>query len=264
MSQADQKKQADFVKKQILDDGKIPAHVAIIMDGNGRWAKQRQLPRVEGHREGIKSVREIVRAAGELDIQFLTLYTFSTENWKRPQTEVSALMKLLLETIREELAELKQNNVKLQTLGHLEDLPFLPRQGLQHAINVLRNNTGLTLNLALSYSSRREMIDAVKSIVAETIAGKITPADVDEHLIASRMYTANLPDPDLLIRTSGEFRISNFLLWQLAYTEIYVSSLFWPEFRKLEFFNAISAYQKRERRFGRVSEQLEEKSLIRK
>lgn len=260
MVQADQENQAKLFKKQILAHGKIPVHVAIIMDGNGRWAKHRQLPRVEGHREGIKSVREIVRAAGELGIQYLTLYTFSTENWQRPQTEISALMKLLLETIRDELDELQQNNVKLQTLGHLEDLPFLPRQGLQHAMKVLHDNTGLTLNLALSYSSRREITDAVKSLVADASAGKIKPEAVDEALIASRLYTAILPDPDLLIRTSGEFRISNFLLWQLAYTEIYVSDLFWPEFRRLEFFKAVRAFQQRERRFGRVSEQLEEQS----
>ncbi|MFQ5627858.1 MAG: isoprenyl transferase, partial [bacterium] len=240
----------DVLKREILSSDKIPEHVAIIMDGNGRWAKQRQLSRVEGHKEGINSVREIVRAAGELGIKYLTLYTFSTENWKRPELEVSALMSLLLQTIRDELDELNRNNVKLQTIGHLEDLPFLPRRGLLHAMKVLRQNSGLTLNLALSYSSRREIMDAVKKIVAAAIAGQVKPDDVNEALIENHLYTAQIPDPDLLVRTSGELRISNFLLWQLAYTEIYVTQLLWPDFRQLEFFKAIRAYQNRERRFG--------------
>jgi len=258
MNQEETTQQTDILKQEILTYRNIPRHVAMIMDGNGRWAKQRRLPRVEGHKEGINSVREIVRAAGELGIKYLTLYTFSTENWKRPVLEVSALMSLLLKTIRDEVDELNRNNVKLQTIGHLEDLPLLPRQGLLHAMKVLRQNTGLTLNLALSYSSRWEIIDAVKKIVAAANAGRIEPADVDETLIQNHLYTAQIPDPDLLVRTSGELRISNFLLWQLAYTEIYVTHSFWPDFRRLEFFKAIRAYQDRERRFGKVSEQIHE------
>lgn len=258
MNQEKNAQETDILKQEILTHGNMPRHVAMIMDGNGRWAMQRQLPRVEGHKEGINSVRDIVRAAGELRINYLTLYTFSTENWKRPELEVSALMSLLLQTIRNELDELNRNNVKLQTIGHLEDLPLLPRRGLLHAKKVLQHNTGLTLNLALSYSSRREIMDAVKKIVAEANAGKVKPEDVDEALIQNHLYTAQIPDPDLLVRTSGELRISNFLLWQLAYTEIYVTHLLWPDFRRLEFFRAIRAYQNRERRFGKVSEQINE------
>ncbi len=246
------------LKEEILRAGNLPKHVAIIMDGNGRWAKQRQLDRVEGHKEGINSVREVVRVAGELGIQYLTLYTFSTENWNRPKGEVSALMSLLMKTIRAEMQELNRNNVRLQTIGRLEDLPFLARQGMLQAINYLENNTGLTLILALSYSSRRELTDAVRAIVARAARGEISAEDVDQQLISNHLYTASLPDPDLLIRTSGELRLSNFLLWQLAYTEIFVTSTFWPEFRSQEFLRAIRDYQNRERRFGKVSEQIQQ------
>ena len=259
MNQEGSKQKADALKQIILTHNVIPEHIAIIMDGNGRWAKSRQLTRVEGHKEGINSVRDVVSAAGELDIKYLTLYTFSTENWKRPEVEVSALMSLLVRTIREELEELQKNNVRLKTIGHLEDLPYLPRQGLQLAMQALSKNTGLTLNLALSYSSRREILDAIKKIIFDANTGKIKPDDVDEDLMSQYLYTAQMPDPDLLIRTSGELRISNFLLWQLAYTEIYVTDLFWPDFRRFDFFQAIRAFQQRERRFGRVSEQLDEK-----
>ncbi|MDQ7054075.1 MAG: isoprenyl transferase [candidate division KSB1 bacterium] len=250
------KQREEQLKQEILSVGNIPQHVAIIMDGNGRWAKQRGLPRVEGHKEGINSVREVVRVAGEIGIQFLTLYTFSTENWHRPKGEVTALMHLLLDTIRAEVEELDKNNVKLMTIGRLEDLPFLPRKGMLQAIRRLRKNTGLTLNLALSYSSRREITDAVRAMVAKAYEGQLRPEDVNEELISAHLYTADIPDPDLLIRTSGELRVSNFLLWQLAYTEIYVTQIFWPEFRSVEFLEAVRCFQKRERRFGRVSEQL--------
>ncbi len=249
--------QNEFIE-EILQAGNLPEHVAIIMDGNGRWAKQRQLDRVEGHKEGINSVREVVRIAGELGIRYLTLYTFSTENWNRPKGEVSALMSLLMKTIRSEMQELNRNNVRLQTIGRLEDLPFLARQGMLQAINYLENNTGLTLILALSYSSRRELTDAVREIVARAERGELSATDVDEQLISNHLYTASLPDPDLLIRTSGELRLSNFLLWQLAYTEIFVTSTFWPEFRAQEFLLAIRDYQNRERRFGKVSEQIQQ------
>ncbi len=256
MMDTTRKQREEQLKQEILSVGNIPQHVAIIMDGNGRWAKQRGLPRVEGHKEGINSVREVVRVAGEIGIKYLTLYTFSTENWHRPKGEVTALMHLLLDTIRAEVDELDKNNVKLMTIGRLDDLPFLPRQGMLQAIRRLRKNTGLTLNLALSYSSRREITDAVRAIVAKAYKGRLRPEEVDEELISAHLYTADIPDPDLLIRTSGELRVSNFLLWQLAYTEIYVTQIFWPEFRSVEFLEAVRCFQKRERRFGRVSEQL--------
>ncbi|RMD97506.1 MAG: isoprenyl transferase [Calditrichaeota bacterium] len=253
----ERKQQEDQLKDAIVQAGNLPIHVAIIMDGNGRWARSRGLPRVEGHREGINSVREVVKVAGEIGIQYLTLYTFSTENWHRPQGEVSALMSLLLETIRAEVEELNRNNVKLMTIGRLEDLPFLARRGMLEAIRRLKNNTGLTLNLALSYSSRREITDAVKKLVDRAAKGQLKPEDVTEELISANLYTADIPDPDLLIRTSGELRVSNFLLWQLAYTEIYVTEIYWPDFRRLEFLKAIQCYQHRERRFGKVSEQVQ-------
>ncbi len=239
-----------------LKAGPLPAHIAIIMDGNGRWAKMREKPRVDGHREGVNSVREIVRASGELNVRYLTLFTFSTENWHRPKSEVSALMSLLIRTIYQEVEELRRNNVRLKTIGRLQDLPYLARQGLEYAMRALDNNTGLTLNLALSYSSREEITDAVRRIAQEVEAGRLNPAAINGNAIASRLYTSNIPDPDLLIRTSGEWRISNFLLWQLAYTEIYVTDVHWPDFRREEFYRALQAFQKRERRFGRVSEQL--------
>ncbi len=244
------------VKEKIIESGNLPQHVAIIMDGNGRWARHKGLSRVKGHQEGINSVREIVKAAGEVGVSYLTLYTFSTENWKRPKSEVTALMRLLLKTIRAEVDDLNKNNVRLQVLGNLADLPLAARTAMQSAIKRLQSNTGLTLNLALSYSSRREIADAVKAIVGRVLAGDLAKDDIGEATIGANLYTAGIPDPDLLIRTSGELRVSNFLLWQLAYTEIYVSNLCWPDFRRAEFFEAISAYQKRERRFGRVSEQL--------
>jgi undecaprenyl diphosphate synthase len=246
-----------YFEERLRRGGKLPEHVAIIMDGNGRWAKRRGRSRVEGHREGINSVREIVKACGELGIEYLTLYTFSKENWNRPKGEVSALMSLLLKTIREEVADLKRNNVRLMTIGRLEDLPLLAREGMLHGIRTLRENTGLTLNLALSYSSRQEMVDAMRRIAIEVKAGRLQPEDIDEFTISSHLYTAAIPDPDLLIRTSGELRLSNFLLWQLAYTEIYVTEVLWPDFRRKEFYQALLAYQQRERRFGKVSEQLD-------
>lgn len=220
------------------------------MDGNGRWAKKRGLPRVAGHREGINSAREIVRVCGEIGVEYLTLYTFSVENWRRPRAEVSALMSLLLRTIRSEVADLDKNNVRLLTIGSLEDLPKNARRAMEEAKEVLRNNTGLKLNLALSYGGRQEILQAVNHLLAKGVEV------VDENELEKNLYTADLPDPDLLIRTSGENRISNFLLWQLAYTEIHFSSILWPDFREKELLDAISDYQKRERRFGKVSEQL--------
>jgi len=243
-------------KNDIIEYGNLPAHVAIIMDGNGRWAKSQGKARVSGHREGVRSVRVITELAGELGLEVLTLYTFSSENWKRPPLEVSALMNLLLETINREVEDLDRNNVKLSIIGHLEDLPAGPRKGMLRAIDRLKNNTGLILNLALSYGSRLEIRHAIQAIGAKVKKGELNPSDIDDNTISQHMYTADLPDPDLLIRTSGEFRLSNFLLWELAYTEIYVSPVNWPAFREREFLDALASYQKRERRYGRVSEQI--------
>jgi undecaprenyl diphosphate synthase len=237
-----------------LSDGVLqekPVHVAVIMDGNGRWAKSRGLPRVAGHREGVNSVRELVEVAGELGIGYLTLYTFSSENWERPKAEVSALMNLLLSTIRKEVERLHASNVQVRALGFLEHLPSGPRKGLEEAIGKTRNNTGLVLSLALSYGSRQEIAHAVNRILADG------HTQVDEALISRYLFTADLPDPDLLIRTGGEYRLSNFLLWQLAYTEIYVCDSPWPEFRRQQFMDALKVYGNRERRFGRTSEQLQ-------
>jgi len=245
------------IVQRIKARGNLPQHIAIIMDGNGRWARRRGLPRVAGHREGINSVREVVEACGELGIGYLTLYTFSKENWRRPPEEVSALMRLLIRTVRREVKALQKNNVRLTAIGNLQDLPQRVRAAMEEAIELLKDNTGLTLNLALSYSSRREIVDAIQRIAREVRAGKLTPGQIDEKLLSQYLSTADLPDPDLLIRTSGELRLSNFLLWQLAYTEIYVTPVLWPDFRRRELFEAIEAYQERERRFGLVSEQLQ-------
>jgi undecaprenyl diphosphate synthase len=239
--------------QEIIARGNLPRHIAIIMDGNGRWAKKRGLPRVAGHREGINSVREIVRICGEIGIKYLTLYTFSTENWRRPRAEVSALMTLLLRTIRKEVADLHKNNVRLSTIGSLQDLPEDARKAMEEAKQFLQNNTGLNLILALSYSGRKEILQAVQRLIEKKVK------DVDEKSFQRELYTADIPDPDLLIRTSGENRISNFLLWQLAYTEIFVSPVLWPDFREEQFYDAIHDYQERERRFGQVSEQLNSK-----
>ncbi|RMD87848.1 MAG: isoprenyl transferase [Calditrichaeota bacterium] len=252
----EQKLEEEKLKERILQRGNLPQHIAIIMDGNGRWARSRQLPRVEGHREGINSVREVVRVCGELNIKYLTLYTFSTENWRRPRSEVTALMRLLIRTVRSEVNELQKNNVRLITIGNLQDLPSPARRAMIRAMELLKDNTGLTLCLALSYSSRREITDAVKKIVQEALEGKIKIDEINDQVISNHLYTASIPDPDLLIRTSGEMRVSNFLLWQLAYTEIYVTDVFWPDFRRLELLKAVESYQKRERRYGMVSEQL--------
>ncbi len=243
--------------QSIRENGQIPRHVAIIMDGNGRWAKARNLTRIEGHRVGIESVRAVLQVAGRLGIETLTLYTFSKENWKRPKNEISALMALLLKTVNDEVNELNDNNVRLGVIGNIDDLPTAPRLGINNTIKRLRNNTGLYVNLALSYSGRNEIVQAVQSLAEKVKQGKLQPGDIDEKMISQELQTNQIGDPDLLIRTSGEMRISNFLLWQIAYTEIYVSPLLWPDFREEAFFAAIEDYQHRERRFGRVSEQLD-------
>lgn len=244
------------LRSDLEQAGNLPHHIAIIMDGNGRWARQRSLPRVEGHREAVKAVRDVVEVCGQLGIGYLTLYTFSIENWRRPQKEVGALMQLLVYTIKKELNDLLKNNVRLITIGSLLDLPSKTRESLLFGIEQTKHCSGLTLNLALSYGGRKEIVDAVRSISKRVKSGELDAGEIDEELFSNSLYTANLPDPDLLIRTSGEFRISNFLLWQLAYTEIYISDLLWPDFRREDLYDAIRSYQKRERRFGRVSEQL--------
>jgi undecaprenyl diphosphate synthase len=230
----------------------LPRHVAIIMDGNGRWAKQRGLPRIEGHRAGSESVREIVRTAGQAGVEYLTLYAFSVENWNRPKAEVTALMRLLEFYLRAEVAELDRNNVRLTAIGRLHELPLRAQQQLQKSIDALRHNTGLTLVLALSYGSRAEIVDAVRGIARAVKTGHCDISDINETLIAQHLYTHSIPDPDLLIRTSGEMRVSNFLLWQISYAELYVTPTLWPEFRRAEFLKAIEDYSTRQRRFGRV------------
>jgi undecaprenyl diphosphate synthase len=222
------------------------------MDGNGRWAKQRGLPRVEGHRQGAESVREIVRVAGEQGVKYLTLYAFSVENWKRPKTEVATLMKLLAKFLKNEIPELNRNNVRLQAIGRLTDLPDFVQRQLHESIQATSRNTGLTLVLALSYGGRVEIVEAVQSILREVQLGHLDPAQIDDTVFSAHLYTRYYPDPDLLIRTSGELRLSNFLLWQQSYTEIYVTQTLWPDFRRAAFLTALAEYEKRERRYGGV------------
>ena len=233
----------------------IPNHIAIIMDGNGRWASSKKLPRIAGHKEGINSVREITRVCGNIGVKYLTLYTFSTENWKRPKKEVSALMNLLLNTINSEIKKLNKENVKFTVIGDLTTLPKTTFRGLADGIELTKDNDGLTMCLALNYGSRQEIINAVKKIYHDIKMGQIKVEDIDEKILYDSLYTKNMPDPDLLIRTSGEFRISNFLLWQIAYTEIVVTKKYWPDFREKELFDAIVDYQSRERRYGKISGQ---------
>lgn len=236
----------------------MPQHIAIIMDGNGRWAKEHNKPRVYGHKHGVKSVRNIVEGAGEIGLKYLTLYAFSTENWNRPKLEVTALMQLLVNTISKEVESLNKNNVRLMAIGDLKSLPNNCNDELQKAIDKTKNNTGLTVVLALSYSAKWEIIDAVKKITNDVIDGKVKIEDISETLLSNYLSTQNIPDPEFLIRTSGENRISNFLLWQIAYAELYFSEKLWPDYRKEDLFEAIVNYQNRERRFGLTSEQIVE------
>lgn len=230
----------------------VPRHVAVIMDGNGRWAQRRGLPRLAGHEQGAKSIRECIDAAIETGVEYLTLYAFSSENWKRPAVEVEGLMRLLERFLQEKLQELNDSGVRLQAIGRLNDLPQVCQRKLAEAIASTSANSRLTLILALSYSGRTEMVDAVRSIARDALAGKLTEEDITEMLFSRRLYTANFPDPDLLIRTSGEIRLSNFLLWQLSYTEIHVTSKLWPDFRKEDFLNALHDFSQRTRRYGGV------------
>lgn len=244
-------------KEELIAEG-LPSHIAIIMDGNGRWAKKKGNPRVFGHKNGVVAVRETVETCAELGVGYLTLYAFSTENWSRPRTEVDALMTLLLTTINKETKTLLENNVRLLAIGDIESLPKRVRKQLQEAIDKTKNNTGLKLVLALSYSSRWEIINAAKKLVEAANKQEITSDDVNSEVFSGLLTTTDIPDPELLIRTSGEARISNFLLWQIAYTELYFTETLWPDFRKEHLYEAIADYQCRERRFGKTSDQITE------
>lgn len=230
-----------------IDPKRLPQHVAIIMDGNGRWARQRLRPRVTGHRAGIEAVKSAVETAARLTIKYLTLYAFSTENWKRPESEINTLMELLKEYLMRELDTLQKHGIRFQPIGHLDDLPKSVVRELRYAEAETRTNTGLVLTVALSYSGRQEIVDAVNRIIDDEVLPPVTDQDIRD-----RLYTRNLPDPDLLVRTSGEMRVSNFLLWQIAYAEIYVTEVLWPDFRGIHFFESVLDYQKRDRRFGGV------------
>ncbi len=245
--------QADDLLARLRVHGAIPRHVAIIMDGNGRWARERLLPRPLGHRSGMKAVREVVEGALQAGVEYLSLFAFSQENWQRPATEVGALMSLLEEYIAREVEELREQGVRVRVLGDLERLTPAAARAVERVVSETSANVKLTLNLFISYGGRAELVRAMRAIAADVAAGVLSPADIDDAAIARRLYTADCPDPDLLIRTSGELRVSNFLLWQIAYTELFMSPVLWPDFGRRELFDAIVAYQSRERRFGRVS-----------
>lgn len=251
--------------KKLVEDvkakGNIPQHIALIMDGNGRWAKKRSMPRVAGHQRGVESVRQIVETCIGLGVKILTLYTFSTENWNRPKDEVSTLMRLIVRSLKNETNELNSNNIRLTTIGDTSSLPNIVQDELKAALDKTSNNSKMILNLALSYSGRWELVEAVKDISKQVIAGKIKPEEITEETISGNLSTKGLLEPDLLIRSGGEFRISNFLLWQIAYSEIFISDVLWPDFRCKHLIEAVKNFQKRERRFGLVSEQLSSKQI---
>lgn len=251
----------DKEKQEALKrSGEIPKHIAIIMDGNGRWAKSKGFTRYLGHQEGVNSVRDIVEASAQLGVKYLTVYTFSTENWRRPKAEVTLLMKLLIKTLRKETERLHKNDVRLISTGNLKELPEQVYNELMDSMKKTQDNKGLTLNLALNYSGRWEIVNAVRKI----LDNKIDSKDIDEKLFESYLEMAGIPDPDLLIRTGGDYRISNFLLWQTAYSEIYIEDVYWPEFKRDYLYKAIQEYQKRERRFGMISEQIQDLKSINK
>ena len=242
--------------KEHIDFNNLPQHIAVIMDGNGRWAKRKGAMRIFGHRNAVQAVRDVTEGCGELGIKYLTLYAFSTENWSRPKEEVDGLMELLVNTLKQEINKLMENQVKLITIGDTSHLPGNCQDNLAWAIDKTKNNSGLKLVLALSYSGRWEIIKAVKSIASDLQSGKMKPEELNESMFENYLQTSGIPDPELLIRTSGELRISNFLLWQIAYTELYITPTLWPDFRKENLYEAIWSYQQRERRFGKTSEQL--------
>lgn len=244
----------DFKSKINID--RLPKHIAVIMDGNGRWAKQHGKARVFGHKNGVKAVRETTEAAAELGVSYLTLYAFSTENWKRPKLEVNALMRLLVETLHKEIQTLNKNNIRLQAIGDLSKLPDKTHKALLEGIENTKNNTRMTLILALNYSAKWDILTASRNLAAQVKANELSLEDLNEEAFANALSTQGVPDPELLIRTSGESRLSNFLLWQIAYAELYFTDLFWPDFRKEHLYEAIVDYQSRERRFGKISEQI--------
>jgi undecaprenyl diphosphate synthase len=242
--------------KEQVDKSLVPQHVAVIMDGNGRWAKKQGIARVFGHRSALKAVREIIEGAAEMGVKYLTLYAFSTENWTRPKIEVNALMTLLVNAIRDETPELLKNNIRLNSIGDITALPDDCQVELRRAIHDTRQSTGMTVTLALSYSGRWDILNAVKALAADIKAQKLDVEDINDQTFANYLNTYNIPDPELIIRTSGEMRISNFLLWQIAYSEFFFTDIYWPDFRKQHLYEALIAYQSRERRFGKISEQL--------
>lgn len=242
--------------KEHIDLNNLPKHIAVIMDGNGRWAKKKGALRIFGHRNAVQAVREVTEGCAELGIQYLTLYAFSTENWNRPKEEVDNLMELLVNTLKQEIKRLTDNQVKLMTIGETSNLPPDCQRNLEWAIDQTKQNTGLTLNIALSYSGRWEILKAVKSIAQDVKRGKIDSNDINAEMFENYLQTSGIPDPELLIRTSGELRVSNFLLWQIAYTELYITPTLWPDFKKESLYEAIWSYQQRERRFGKTSEQM--------
>ncbi|MDO8366412.1 MAG: isoprenyl transferase [Saprospiraceae bacterium] len=242
--------------KSQINPGKVPKHIAIIMDGNGRWAKQKGMPRVLGHRSGVKSVREVTEAAAQIGVKYLTLYAFSTENWNRPPAEVTALMSLLVETIKGEIRDLNKNGVRLMAIGDIEALPPSTLKTLREGIEKTKDNDRVTLVLALNYSAKWEILCATRRLAEQVKMGALQPFEISEAIFEHELSTHGIPDPELLIRTSGEARLSNFLLWQVAYTELYFTPVFWPDFDRKELFKAILSYQNRERRFGMISEQL--------
>lgn len=246
--------------ERVKSKGNVPEHIAIIMDGNGRWAKKRNLPRIAGHHQGVESVRQVVETCIGLGVKILTLYAFSTENWKRPQDEVTTLMRLMVKSLQNETDELNSNNIRLVSIGNKDSLPKIVQDELNTAIKKTANNSKMVLNLALSYSGRWELVEAIKNISKEVLSNKLNPNEITEELVSNHLTTAGLQDPDLMIRTSGEFRISNFLLWQLAYSEIFISNVLWPDFKCSNLLEAIENFQSRERRFGLVSEQLSKNS----
>lgn len=242
--------------KQQIDLERLPQHIAVIMDGNGRWAKERNMPRLFGHQSAIQSVREVAEASAELGVGYVTLYAFSTENWNRPVMEVTGLMSLLAKTIKEEVKTLNDNNIRLNAIGDFSRMPKANYEQLMQAIDATKDNTRMTLTLALSYSGRWELTEAMRRMSEAVSAGHLRPDDITQETVSSYLSTAEMPDPELLIRTSGEQRISNFLLWQLAYSELYFTPKYWPDFRKADLYEAILDYQHRERRFGKTSEQI--------
>lgn len=239
--------------------GEIPRHIAIIMDGNGRWAKDKGNMRIYGHKAGVDSVRDITEACAQIGVEYLTLYAFSTENWNRPSREVSALMQILIQSLRKEMKRLNDNDIRLSTIGQIDRFPSNCQRELTEAMDLTKNNRRMQLCLALSYSGRWDITQAVKKLAKQVKEGNLNIDDIDDQMVSNHLSTANEPDPDLIIRTSGEYRISNFLLWQLAYSELFITDVYWPDFRRNQLYEAIQSYQKRERRFGKISEQLGDK-----